>query len=367
MSPDSFNHFKRWSESVEENDASQRHYNRDFSHSFNLRDCLNRIRIINPKVISLPMTSINPFGIILKEAYHHAFPDEPQPKFLTIDVKAVRAFKNDFDTQEKLSREHHAQMSPLRRFFYCTLPKSLGIMSSTSIEEKEDFAHYYQKEVGKRMKRTASRVIRETTEKLRKYGLHEGDKVLVIDDSGGIPPKELTASVISRLYGNEYSHKGTLGIVCQVLEEATSNISSGIKVSYEAIPSAHTRNLGPWVGMSIRESYKGYKKEKLIPTRRYYGKEERDIVRENMNILKGLGRDIGDKIAQERKKAKDLEHCLSAILGIIGIGIGLFFLNSDITGNVIYPSNQSPNLLGLFVFIISTILFLFSLKRIFRH
>ena len=71
-----------------------------------------------------------------------------------------------------------------------------------------------------------------------------------------------------------------------------------------------------------------------------------------IEIYKQFGRELGEETIQERKKKKDLEQHLSAIIGAGGIIASLFFLSPKITGNVIGLSKTSSDLTGIFLFIL---------------
>lgn len=324
-----------------------------------LRKVLNRVHESKPKVIFLTQTSSIPYGFALKEAYKHAYPDEPQPKFLTIDVKPARKLGSDFDGMNRLYEKHVPKgfiydipFNELRKVDENRAPKN---WEDTNIyhEKQKEVERKVEEDLKKKIDEASSAIIEKTKEKLRKYGVKDEDSILLMDEHIGDNEEHSISNVIKKIKTGKF-YKRTTGIAYQIIKDASSSISPHIKVDFDFIfgsrlSSQDYGSFGPWIGPKV--SNYSNEEERLHPTRRYQGKEERDISRENMTYLKGLGKKVGDEIAQERKKKKDLEQHLSAIIGIGGLIASLFFLSPKLTGNVIGISKTSSNLTGIILFI----------------
>ncbi len=263
-------------------------------------------------------------------------------------------------------------------------------------EKQEEVERKVEEDIKK--SEASSAIIEKTKEKLRKYGVKGEDSILIIDEHIGDNEERLIREVIEKIKTGKF-YKRTVGIAYRIIKDASSSISPHIKVDFDfvfgnrlpiqeyqkidapphlkrcglngarflddrradhtlkdVVSGRHDRHesLGPWAGPKV--SNYGNQEEKLHPTRRYQCKEERDISRENMNYFKDIGRKAGEEIAQERKKKKNLEQHLSAIIGIGGLIASLFFLSPKITGNIIgNVGSQDSSIIGAILFFIGII------------
>lgn len=274
-----------------------------------IQEALDRIhRRINPKIVFLTQTSSIPYGFAFKEAWKQAYPKEEPPKFLTIDVKEVRKL--------------------------------------TGHSEQDNAKYNFEN----RSRLVAEDIIRKVRRKLDLYGVKEGDRVLVLDEHY---PDEGQAPVDK----DRYTQMGTIGIAKKIVQQAAEKTGKNIGVTYSYFANKRLEggSYGPWVRGGYSESYS--------PTRRYSGKEERDISKSNIAYLKNLGREAGIRLHREAQKKKSLEQRLSAIIGIVGFGSSTFFLGSNITGNAIGTLSQSSgNFIGIVLFLVGIVSALFYFK-----
>ena len=80
--------------------------------------------------------------------------------------------------------------------------------------------------------------------------------------------------------------------------------------------------------------------------------------------MKDLGEYAGEIIVEENQRKKKLEDLLSVMIGIGGLGIGIFFLSNNITGNVIgNMTNSTSNIIGVGLLVIGLVAGFFWVKR----
>ena len=79
---------------------------------------------------------------------------------------------------------------------------------------------------------------------------------------------------------------------------------------------------------------------------------------------KPVGEYAGEIIVEENQRKKKLEDLLSVMIGIGGLGIGIFFLSNNITGNVIgNMTNSTSNIIGVGLLVIGLVAGFFWVKR----
>ena len=215
------------------------------------------------KAVFLTQTSSIPYGFMVKEAYRIKYPGEKAPRFLTIDVKGVRS--------SRYSRNN---------------PKLL-----------------------------ADNLIKKTAEKMRKYKISEGDRVILLDEkipdrvSEGLSSVDTERKRLISETKQKYDSGGTAGIAYHILEDAYKENGFNPHVDFDFI-----------VGEGIRDQYRCLSDCTARPknlfhngiagwthairggveySRRWFGKKERQISKENIQFLKEVAR-LDKKEAHDR-------------------------------------------------------------------
>jgi hypothetical protein len=339
-----------------------------------LHIALKRVHRDKPKVVFLTQTSSIPFGFALKEAYKTAYPGDKPPRFLTVDVKPIRSWSENYDLQEEIYRQcppeklkgairnmglrvgHNRgeSRSELEKI-YSPDNKDLSMFHVIELLRYggEDFNRYFYDRLEERAERSAPAIVKKVSEKLRKYDVKKGDSVLIMDEMMKDKEKK----------GGRYVNLGTVGIIDRVLREAGSQLNEDIEVdhAYISVKGLPTRGLGPWVGAPAN-TYAPWKDGKFPPIRRFEDKEEREASKSNIDYLKDLGRKAGEEMVQKEKA--DLEGKVGAFIGIGGLLISLVFLSPNFTGNVISSlSLKTSNLFGVLLFLIGITGAFFSFRK----
>lgn len=292
---------------------------------------LERIHKLKPKVIFLTQTSSVPYGFVFKEAWKNVYPDEPLPKFLTIDVKMIRAWNRLYGLKEKLYQK-----------FYGVPPKDFSYVERAGREDVA-FGNFLGKNVEKRAIRSAYRIVKDTERKLNRYDVMTGDAVIVLDE-------QVPFDFDSPQKKDKYSDMGTIGIARKVVEEAVAKTGRDIKVeaNYLSKHRLSERGLGPWISGTQNENYSS-SHHKLMSLRRYSGHDERGISMSNISYLKELGKKEGLRI-RNRHKLEDRFYGLVSITCLI---ISFTLFSSNITGNAIADlSVKNSSAIGIILFAI---------------
>lgn len=260
-------------------------------------------------------------GFLLKEAFKNAFPNESPPKFYNV--------------------------VPI------TLANGLDAVNLGGIKNsKEVFQKNIREFLTKRLK--------------------EGDNVWIIDGTkgrGGRPgdgragSKKWVADAFE-----DWSREKELNLQVYTDTPTWSFLSDNYRVIYPVdkgnitafFPSAYSSNV-PVTGEYYHRKTGGSwdkAKEKLeggflsISGTVLHDKILQKSAKANIRIAKNIGEVIGEKIREENQR-RDLEGKVSGIIGVVGLGLSLFFL-SGITGNVI-GSPSTSNILGVALFIIGIV------------
>jgi hypothetical protein len=270
--------------------------------------CIEELKEIHdtyhPSAIIVTQTSGTPSGWVLKEAYKTAYPNEPTPKILTIDVKGVR----DADSQRRMEKFDKVVQEMKRKLKKVNSKGNIVVVDeASSLGENGDLA-----------KRT-------------------GKNTYEITDSNYDPSKKVRAR--------------TLHIASHVLQKAVSELGYNTRVgachfspSYIFAPTPLEKIRNPELTPQYKawQSYEGDSGEEEIGIT---GKENYNALRRGMAVLKREGREIGERIRAEREaKQKGLEGTLG-IISIAGFLFSILFL-SGITGNVI-GATETKSLIGI--------------------
>lgn len=311
----------------------------------------------HPQAIFVTQTSATLYGWTIKELWKKVWPNEKVPKIFTINIKPI--IENHLG--EKLTGKEDGfkeYISHLESFAETVRKGELS-----SLYDEVEFRNLTGPECWKRFPTNYDKVravldqVRSPTytvhsaihqvinpnwsefknakrkieENLKKY--HISGNVCVVDEG----PVDF----------NEYLSTGkTLSIAEKVLNKVVKKKIGVIGLSRGHDTSFKKAKNGPWRRDEDNE------KHRSVNYRRVNTPEERKKAQEMIEIYKQFGRELGEETIQERKKKKDLEQHLSAIIGAGGIIASLFFLSPKITGNVIGLSKTSSDLTGIFLFIL---------------
>ena len=207
------------------------------------------------KTIFLTQTSTVPQGVMLKEAYKKRYHGEKMPNFLTIDVKEIRSNRSKWEDSEE-----------------------------------------------------------NPAKKMKNYGVGSGDKILLLDET--IPYWVSQPEAMGRDPTNYYTHKeagnilksraekgynfgGTVGIAYKVLKEAAELNHTSNRIDFDFVGG--DKILGDGRAKGIAGWVRAFK-DGVPYARRYSGKEERKISKENIRLLKKIGRMSGDEAMREHRK-----------------------------------------------------------------
>ena len=287
---------------------AERHndYENDIDNAHRIKEMHDKY---HPEVIFLTHTSAFPLGALIKEAWKKAWPNENPPKILGIN------------------------------------PKNL-----TRLEEKDRVSKEYRKEID--------------SVKIRLKRLNKKGNVVVIDESGLLPPNEWMTGKYTFEVNQDYNP-----IIAQNKSEPR-NLYRGSHFSATAVVNEAVKELGynSKVGaIKIHEFI-----DRGMLTRENTDKEGVHIYRQHyhpgtklqIKRLKDLGEYAGEIIVEENQRKKKLEDLLSVMIGIGGLGIGIFFLSNNITGNVIgNMTNSTSNIIGVGLLVIGLVAGFFWVKR----
>ncbi len=258
---------------------------------------IEQLHRLKPKAIFLTQTSSIPYGIAVKEAYRTIYQEEEQPKFLTIDVKPVRACRNENDENFEIAinLSKNILKKPLTRERYSEI-LFWHHPSEKFTEEELEFKNVYRAAMEEKAETDAIEIIEEIKKKIKAYGIQSGDGILLMDEQTPDDPVNQTDATKKR----PYAHMGTIGIAYKILEGAAQAVDPGIKIDWRYIGdkklfTKDDGSIAPWA----RPSMPGKIGAKKYPTRRYEGPEERVIVKENYDYFKNIGREAGERIKKE--------------------------------------------------------------------
>lgn len=281
----------------------------------------------DPKYIFLTDTSATPWGYFIKEAWKEAYPEEKVPIFYRINPTSLK--------------EPPVQMSKEKIKKFQKYLKKKKIKPEDNIIIFDEF--YFS---GRSMN-----AIKDAFENpSRQFGEHCFKNIAYIEGNVGQLKKEGGKLLLS------HEKKKGYGI---------GNLF------------ALQKNFGrynTWGGKKVKEDDKILieftvtDKDKDIKTKKFTadikhkkGKEYLEIIKE----IKSMGKEVGEEIHEGDEKRKDLEKIVSGVIGIGGLGAGLFFLQPSITGNVVNLSQNANSLVGGILLIIGLVAGFFWTKK--RH
>jgi hypothetical protein len=312
-----------------------------------------------PKYVFLTESSSIPAGYVIKEALRKAYPNEPLPIFYRIDPKQVMGLM--LDGQRIVRGEEQG----INKKDFEKKRKGLEDFFKKRIKEKDARILIFDSDWASGRSPGSVLALLKNPEK---YGFDKDIQRPQVKMNRG--PDERPPS--SRQYIDDY--------FCgdYQFKPGYLNIDIGEKDILPSIPGWH-----PLTEVAITPKEK-YRVEEGGGNYDFRGR----ILKKANNTLKSvandwkitpatpkgmiadwkrLGKFVGEETIQLEKKKKDLEEKLSAIIAIGGLGLGLFYLGSSVTGNAIGSLSRSSNSwIGIVLFLVGIVgaVFYFRSKRL---
>ena len=288
-------------------------------------ETIKQIHEYNPEYIFLTETSSIPLGYLIKEALRKAYPNSPLPKFYRVDPRQIQE-----------------------------------VMFEGGSEEKRKLEEFFRKRI-----------------KIKNA------KILVYDtdwDAGRSPGSIVALLKYPERFGFDIDiNCPNVKMNGRIFPEQERKLSPNVKKDFGIDDS----DIAPIIGIEFpfrhgmsRLTIKEGNENKFdfrgrrLKKENYPSRDKQDYdprYRTPLELIEGakkLGRELGQELRAELEKKESLEQRLSAVIAIAGLGAGLFFFGSSITGNAIGSlSESSSNFLGIVLLAIGLIAGFFWLKN----
>lgn len=282
----------------------------------------------NLKYILLNNTSATAWGLVLKEAWKQAYPSEEIPKFYRVDPKVLEGIPNS-EKSKQAWKEY---------------------LEKRGMKETDKIIDFDEEYAGGR----SANLVREAFENERGlYGAHHFKNMeymycdagwMVRNNGKLVRPVDFTDLSKKQPGFQRYRISGGIDIDPTIKTEGTEG--GKFRLSTKSTKSLREPPLEPlkFTGDLIHHPSAEYK----------------EIYQE----IKLFGREIGQQLHSDLERQKSLEEKLSGTTALVGILGSLFFIGSNLTGNVIANlSSNTTNITGIILFLVGVVGAFFHFKE----
>ncbi len=362
------------------------------------REIAKRIKLLHdkyrPEAIFMTQTSAVSYGWMIKEIWKIAWPKENIPKILTIDTHPILNHSGEpIESENILARKTYDKF----------MGRNIDFFENPEMGPYFNGSEFEREEVLKKLRKDGQDAIKELKLRERKENpvydhdlwgyqianpswpefqkLEKGvekkisqykitGNIAIIDEAMGTNTQKsfwdssepMFESEQGKLYGttrNSVKMSPTLGIARQIILTSVKNLGLKSKVA----------TLGLGGDPSCQGHYGPFEKIKeKTPEGKtnYWGiklknRKERELTKEAIPYYQEFGREVGKEI---NRRNQSLERQLLGIFSLAGFIASLFFLSSNITGDVVGDlSLKSSSIIGAGLFIMGLVAGFFCLRK----